>query len=128
MNELNNSGLETKIAQLPPNDLSSRDAHDDFRRTYEEFRETNDRRLGELERRMSSDVVTRDKLDRLNQALDDQKKLIDELQLKGLRPSLEAPSSSASRRPTSSPRRRRRSSRSRRSSRCGSARASSARS
>ena len=33
MNELNNSGLETKIAQLPPNDPALRDAHGDFRRT-----------------------------------------------------------------------------------------------
>src|SRR5687768_14408749 len=91
MNDLNPTGLETKIAQVPPNDPPLRDAYDDLRRTHEQFKETNDRRLAEMERRMSSDIVTRDKLDRVNQALDEQKKRMDELQLQALRPSLEAP-------------------------------------
>jgi HK97 family phage major capsid protein len=91
MNELNQSGLETKIAKAPASDPASRQAFEDHMRIYEEFTETNDRRLADLEQRLSADVLTRDKLDRLNQAIDEQKKLLDDLQLKALRPSLEAP-------------------------------------
>lgn len=63
-------------------------AFDDFMEAFEVFRETNDRRLDELDRKMGSDVVTRDKLDRIDRALDDNKKLMDELALKKARPVL----------------------------------------
>jgi HK97 family phage major capsid protein len=63
-------------------------AFDDFMEAFEVFRETNDRRLDELDRKMTSDVVTRDKLDRIDRALDDNKKLMDELALKKARPAL----------------------------------------
>ena len=52
---------------------------EEFMTTFEAFKETNDRRLGEIERRGSADVVTGEKLDRLNRRLD-------ELSLKQARP------------------------------------------
>lgn len=45
-------------------------AFDEFMRAFEEFKETNDRRLDEIERRSAEDVVTSDKLARIDRALD----------------------------------------------------------
>jgi HK97 family phage major capsid protein len=44
-------------------------AFDEFMRAFEDYKETNDRRLGEIERR-SADVVTTEKLERIDRALD----------------------------------------------------------
>jgi HK97 family phage major capsid protein len=63
-------------------------AFDDFMEAFEAFRETNDERLGDIERKMGSDVLTREKLDRIDKALDDNKKAMDELSLKKARPAL----------------------------------------
>lgn len=54
---------------------------DDFMHAFEAFKETNDIRLNEIERRMSADVLTSDKLERINRTLDD-------LSLKQQRPPL----------------------------------------
>ena len=58
----------------------------DFMRAFEEFKSTNDQRLDELERKMSADVITNEKLDRLNCALADNQSRIDEMVLKTRRP------------------------------------------
>jgi HK97 family phage major capsid protein len=63
-------------------------AFDDFMEAFEAFKDVNDRRLGEIEQKLTSDVVTRDKVDRINRAMDDQKKLLDQLVLKKARPQL----------------------------------------
>ncbi|WP_320197207.1 phage major capsid protein [Agrobacterium rosae] len=63
-------------------------AFDDFMEAFEAFRETNDQRLGDIERKMGSDVLTREKLDRIDKALDDNKQAMDELSLKKARPAL----------------------------------------
>jgi HK97 family phage major capsid protein len=81
---LNNTGLETKTALS--SDLGS--AFDDFMRAFEAFKDTNDRRLGEIERRMSADAVTVDKLARIDRALDEHKRVVDDLAHKAARPHL----------------------------------------
>jgi hypothetical protein len=63
-------------------------AIDDLMRAFEAFKETNDQRLDEIERRASADTLTSEKLDRINRALDDNKRIVDELALKSARPSL----------------------------------------
>lgn len=63
-------------------------AFDDFMGAFESFKEVNDRRLGEIERKLTADVLTTEKLDRVNRAIDDQKKKLDELVLKKARPEL----------------------------------------
>ena len=63
-------------------------AFDDFARAFEAFKETNDTRLAELETRMTSDVVTDDKLVRIDAALDDAKRRLDRLALDRSRPPL----------------------------------------
>lgn len=63
-------------------------AFDDFMEAFEAFKETNDRRLGEIEQKMTADVVTRDKVDRINRAMDEHKRALDQLALKKARPAL----------------------------------------
>ncbi|WP_440409788.1 phage major capsid protein [Neorhizobium petrolearium] len=63
-------------------------AFDEFMEAFEAFKDVNDRRLGEIEQKLTADVVTRDKVDRINRAMDDQKKVLDQLVLKKARPQL----------------------------------------
>ena len=70
------NGLETKVA------------FGDFMQAFEAFKESNDDRLGQIEQRMSADVVTSDKVDRINRAVDETKARLDELTLKARRPRL----------------------------------------
>jgi HK97 family phage major capsid protein len=63
-------------------------AFEDFMGAFEAFKETNDRRLGELESKLTADVVTRDKMDRIARTMDEQKRVIDQLALKKARPAL----------------------------------------
>ena len=78
-----NLAPETKsVAGLP-------DAFDELMASFESFKETNDRRLGEIERRMSADVITTEKVDRISRAMDEQKRAIDRLALKRARPAID---------------------------------------
>ncbi len=75
--------IETKAVD---GDISA--AFDEFMRAFEAFKETNDERLGQIERRMSSDIVTVDKLGRIDRAIDEQKRIVDELTHRAGRPEL----------------------------------------
>ena len=70
-----NTGLETKVV--------TGDAMGDFLGAFEAFKEANDERLEQIEKRMTADVVTSEKVERINKALDD-------LSLKMKRPQLGA--------------------------------------
>ena len=63
-------------------------ALDDLLRAFETYKEENDRRIAEVETRGSADPLTSEKLDRLDRALDDHKRRIDEMTLKAARPPL----------------------------------------
>ena len=78
--------IETKSATGDVND-----AFGEFMRAFEAFKDSNDERLTQLERRGAADVVTADKVDRLNRALDETKRVVDDLALKSGRPHLGAP-------------------------------------
>ncbi len=56
-------------------------AFEEFMQAFEEFKQTNDERLEQVEKRMSADVITKEKLDRLNST-------IDRLSMKANRPPL----------------------------------------
>ncbi|MEO0400301.1 MAG: phage major capsid protein [Pseudomonadota bacterium] len=60
----------------------------DFLNAFEHFKSANDDRLAELEAKNTSDVVLRDKVDRIDSALMDQKAALDRLALSASRPSL----------------------------------------
>lgn len=57
------TGLETKVI--------TGDAMGDFLGAFEAFKEANDERLEQIEKRMTADVVTVEKVERINKALDD---------------------------------------------------------
>lgn len=63
-------------------------AFDEFMRSFEAFKEENNTRIAQIERNLSEDVVTTEKLARINQALDQHKAAMDQLTLKGARPQL----------------------------------------
>ncbi|MGH6821862.1 MAG: phage major capsid protein, partial [Methylocella sp.] len=70
------TGLETKVA------------FGDFMQAFEAFKDANDERLGEIEKRLGEDVVTAEKVDRINRAVDQTKARLDEMSLKARRPRL----------------------------------------
>jgi HK97 family phage major capsid protein len=72
-----NVPFETKVAQ------HSDVTHDDVLQAFEAFKDANDDRLAQIEKRMSADVITSEKVDRINKA-------VDELILKSRRPALSA--------------------------------------
>lgn len=76
-----NTTLETKVA-------SNHDAgYGDVLEAFEAFKDANDDRLAQIEKRMSADVISTEKVDRISRA-------IDELTLKSRRPSLSGEKSS----------------------------------
>ena len=78
--------LETKAID-PANDREIKSALDEFLSAFEDFKQANDERLKEIEKR-SADVVSEEKVDRIGRALDEQKRALDELTLAASRPSL----------------------------------------
>ncbi len=60
----------------------------DLNRAFSAFKEANDERLAQIETRMSADVVTEEKLARIDQALDETKSPLDRLALDLSRPRL----------------------------------------
>jgi HK97 family phage major capsid protein len=66
-------------------------AFDEFMRSFEAFREANDERLSQLESAVGPDTVTVEKMNRIGAALDNQKRVLDQLVLKSRRPGLAGP-------------------------------------
>lgn len=62
--------------------------YDDLIRAFEAFKETNEERVAQIERRMGPDVVTTDRLARIEDAIDTHRRAVDELTLKAQRPHL----------------------------------------
>ena len=80
--------LETKQGYSGSCEFEIRSAFDEFLQSFEAFKNTNDERLSQLESRGQEDVITRDKLDRINTTLDEQKSQLRKLSTKSSRPSL----------------------------------------
>ncbi|GJE29507.1 phage major capsid protein [Methylobacterium organophilum] len=66
-------------------------ALDELGRAFEAFKEANDARLGQIETRLSADVVTEEKLARIDAALDQAKNRLDRISLDRARPPLADP-------------------------------------
>lgn len=77
-----NTDLETKAGG------SVGEAFEEFMRAFEAYKDTNDERLTELERRSAADPLIDDKLARLDRALDETKRVADRLAIKAQRPHL----------------------------------------
>ncbi len=78
--------LEDKAAGHGPNDPAVSAAMGDLSRAFEAFKETNDTRLAEIEGRLTGDVLTEEKLARIDAALDTARTRLDRLTLEGRRP------------------------------------------
>ena len=83
----NHALLENKAAR-PASDAEVGAAMGELSRAFEAFKETNDGRLAELEGRRSGDVLTEEKLARIDAALDSTRTRLDRLTLDGRRPPL----------------------------------------
>ena len=90
MTEPNRPAPEIKAAGEGPTSLDVVNAFDEFMSAFDAFKEANDQRLEEIEARITSDVVTEEKVARINRAMDEHKRALDRLTLKGSRPHLGA--------------------------------------
>lgn len=63
-------------------------AFDDFRAGFEAWKAENDRRLAEIERRGAADPLTEEKMARIDRAMEESRRLADDLALKAARPRL----------------------------------------
>tara|TARA_R110002020_G_scaffold18931_2_gene65434 strand:+ start:92 stop:1996 length:1905 start_codon:yes stop_codon:yes gene_type:complete len=63
-------------------------AFEDFMSAFEHYKQSNEERLAEIERRGGADVLTEEKMARIDRALDEQKRAMDALLLKRARPDL----------------------------------------
>lgn len=81
----NSRAPEAKAATGQAQDMA--ECFDEFMEAFEAFKETNDERLEQVETQVSEDVVTVEKMNRINKAMDEQKSMLDKLLLKGRRPS-----------------------------------------
>ena len=71
--------------------LNNQDAQgifEDVHRIFHAYQDANNERLGEIERRLGVDVVTQEKLTRIDQALDEQRRRLDHALIEKSRPSL----------------------------------------
>jgi HK97 family phage major capsid protein len=64
------------------------EAFGEFMEAFEAFKSANDERLAQIENRYGADTITDEKVDRISSALDEQKRVLDTLMLKGMRPTL----------------------------------------
>ncbi|MBO6637925.1 MAG: phage major capsid protein [Roseitalea sp.] len=62
------------------------EAFDDFMRAFDAFKQANDERLRDLESQLGEDPVSADKVDRINQAVDEQKRVLERLVAKAASP------------------------------------------
>ncbi|MBC7279843.1 MAG: phage major capsid protein [Hoeflea sp.] len=82
--------LKTKTGRAPETksvDADIAGAFEDFMSAFEHYKQTNEQRLAEIERR-GGDVLFEEKMTRIDQALDEQKRTMDALLLKRARPDL----------------------------------------
>jgi HK97 family phage major capsid protein len=80
------------MTQAPPR-IETKSAGDDFtnlNEAFAAFREANDERLAQIEHRMGADVVTQEKLARIDRTLDETKRRLDAQALENARPRLGA--------------------------------------
>ncbi|MFD1283068.1 hypothetical protein ACFQ5C_25720, partial [Methylobacterium goesingense] len=82
--------LEDKSAGHAPHDPAVSGAMAELSRAFEAFKETNDARLAAIEGRAPGDVLTDEKLARIDAALDTARTRLDRLTLDGQRPPLGA--------------------------------------
>ncbi|HSC19440.1 MAG TPA: phage major capsid protein, partial [Rhizomicrobium sp.] len=89
--ELETKALETRETA---HEREIKEAFGEFLRIFEDFKQDNDERLKQIEKR-SADIITEEKVERINTALETQKRALDELMLSAARPVLGGETKSA---------------------------------
>jgi HK97 family phage major capsid protein len=79
----------TNIDLIGAPEIKAPAAYDDVRRAFEAFREVNDERFAHIESRLGADVVTEEKLARIEASLDEAKRRLDRAALDAARPRLD---------------------------------------
>ncbi|RCS23286.1 phage major capsid protein [Phyllobacterium salinisoli] len=81
---------ETKSVEIKAigNGQEVAEAFDEFMSAFDAFKQANDERLEKIEKRVAPDVLTVEKVDRINRSLEEQKQALDQMLLKQARPSL----------------------------------------
>ncbi|MFD2181393.1 phage major capsid protein [Rhodoplanes azumiensis] len=82
------AGLDPRIDLRIPAHVGAQPTMDDFMRTFEAYKATNDARLGRIERRGAADPLTEERLARIDATLVEQQRRVDALALKSARPAL----------------------------------------
>lgn len=83
---------ENKMAPVPS---SNGYEMNEIRSAFEAFKEANDQRLAEIEKKQTADVLSNEKVDRIDQALTEQKAAMDRLKLQQQRPVLDISAANA---------------------------------
>lgn len=79
---------ETKTLETKGTGNEVATAFEEFMQAFESYKETNDERLSQMEQRVGTDVVTTEKMDRISRSMDEQKRKLDQMMIKGSRPVL----------------------------------------
>ncbi len=79
---------ETKHLDAPARSPELNAAFDDFMSAFESFKDANDERLAQIERKLTGDVITEEKVNRINESLTLQQKKLDNMMLDMKRPKL----------------------------------------
>jgi len=88
--------MKTHLKRAPEAKAATGDAQsvaesfEEFMEAFEAFKQANDERLAQVESRVGEDVVTMERIERINSTLDEQKSLMDRLMVKGRRPGASA--------------------------------------
>jgi HK97 family phage major capsid protein len=82
---------QSRLARAPETkavDADVAQAFEAFMSAFEDYKHNNDIRIAEIERRGGADVVTEEKMTRIDAALDEQKRALDRLMVKRARPDI----------------------------------------
>lgn len=80
--------IETKTIETKATGNEVANAFEEFMRAFESYKQTNDERLAQVEQQIGTDSVTTEKMDRISRSMDEQKRKLDQLMVKGTRPIL----------------------------------------
>jgi len=83
------SKMAPELKSTGVNSAEVSEAFGEFMEAFEAFKSANDDKLAQFESRLGTDVITTQKMDRISNALDDQKARMDELILKNQRPGID---------------------------------------
>jgi len=88
---LDNHETKALMPDAAPASRDLLDAFDEFLGSFEAFKSSNDERLAQIESHFGEDVVTGEKVNRINEALSEQKRAMDRLIARQRRPELAMP-------------------------------------